>query len=59
MSVTQPVTFTQLIWSVLIGMLLFGEPLDIWVIFGGCLIVGAATLIAIREAMLGARRNQQ
>ncbi len=58
-SVTQPVTFTQLIWSVLIGMLLFGEPLDIWVIFGGCLIVGAATLIAIREAMLGARRNQQ
>lgn len=34
-AVTQPVTFLQLIWSVLLGITLFGEPADIWVIVGG------------------------
>ena len=51
-SVTQPVVFTQLIWSVLIGFFLFEEAIDIWVIVGGIMIVSAATFIAIREAML-------
>lgn len=51
-SVTQPVVFLQLVWSVLVGMLMFDEAADIWVILGGTLIVGAATFIAIREAML-------
>lgn len=51
-NVTQPVVFTQLVWSVLVGYLWFGEELDIWVILGGVLIVAAATFIAIREAML-------
>ena len=51
-SVTQPVVFLQLVWSVMVGALLFGEPADIWVMTGGTVIVGAATFIAIREAML-------
>ena len=51
-SVTQPVVFTQLIWSVLAGYLLFGEDIDGWVILGGTLIMAAATFIAVREAML-------
>ena len=51
-SVTQPVVFLQLVWSVLVGLLLFGEAADFWVILGGTVIVGAATFIAIREAML-------
>ena len=52
MNVTQPVVFTQLVWSVIIGYLWFDEALDFWVILGGILIVAAATFIAIREAML-------
>lgn len=51
-SVTQPVTFLQLIWSVAIGVLLFAEPVDGWVVFGGLVIIASTTFIAIREAML-------
>lgn len=51
-SVTQPVVFLQLVWSVLTGAVLFGEPADNWVILGGAVIVSATTFIAIREAML-------
>jgi drug/metabolite transporter (DMT)-like permease len=55
MSVTQPVTFLQLVWSVLIGWLLFSEPVDGWVIFGGGLILGAVSFITWREAVLKRR----
>ena len=51
-SVTQPMTFTQLVWSVLLGYFIFSEAIDIWVILGGVLIIVAASFIAIREAML-------
>jgi drug/metabolite transporter (DMT)-like permease len=55
MAVTQPVTFLQLVWSVLIGAVFFGEPADGWVIIGGGLIIGAISFIAWREAMLKRR----
>lgn len=55
-SVTQPVVFLQLVWSVLTGALFFGEPADGWVIVGGTVIVAATTFIAVREAMLKRRR---
>ena len=51
-AVTQPVVFLQLVWSVVLGVLLFSEPADIWVIAGGTLILASATFIAIREAMM-------
>lgn len=51
-SVTQPVVFLQLVWSVLTGAIIFAEPADGWVILGGAVIVAATTFIAIREAML-------
>jgi drug/metabolite transporter (DMT)-like permease len=51
-SVTQPVVFLQLVWSVLTGAVFFGEPADGWVILGGAVIVAATTFIAVREAML-------
>ena len=51
-SVTQPVTFLQLIWSVVVGVWLFSEPIDGWVIFGGLVIIASTTFIAIRETML-------
>lgn len=56
-SVTQPVVFLQLIWSVLTGAIFFSEPADGWVILGGAVIVAATTFIAIREAML--RRSKK
>lgn len=51
-SVTQPVTFLQLVWSVLVGWAFFAEPPDFWVIGGGSLIVAAVVFITWREARL-------
>jgi len=56
-SVTQPVVFLQLVWSVLIGAIVFLEPVDTWVVVGGVVIVASATFIAIREAMLKQRQS--
>ena len=49
LSVTQPVIFLQLIWSTLIGLLIFGEPVDFLIIIGGGFIVFAITQIAYSE----------
>ncbi len=54
-SVTQPVTFLQIVWAVLFGVLLFGEPVDIWVLVGGAVIIGAVSFIAWRESVLRRR----
>jgi drug/metabolite transporter (DMT)-like permease len=55
MTVTQPVTFLQLVWSVLLGALFFGEPVDGWVVLGGVLILSAVTFVTWREAVLKRR----
>ncbi|MBR9843247.1 MAG: DMT family transporter [Rhodobacteraceae bacterium] len=54
-TVTQPVTFLQLVWAVLLGWLVFGEGVDIWVLLGGVLIISAITFITWREAVLKRR----
>jgi len=51
-SVTQPVTALQLVWAVLLGALFFAEPVDVYVIMGGGVIVGAVIFIALREQAL-------
>lgn len=56
LTVTQPVTFLQLIWATLLGALAFGEPADIFVIIGGAMIIAAISYITLREAVL--RRRQ-
>ncbi|SNY46718.1 Permease of the drug/metabolite transporter (DMT) superfamily [Pseudooceanicola antarcticus] len=55
MTVTQPVTFLQLVWAVLLGALVFGEEPDPYVIFGGGLILAAVSFITFREAQLKRR----
>jgi len=54
-TVTQPVTFLQLVWAVLLGALFFAEPVDFWVIFGGALILASVMFITWREAVLKRR----
>lgn len=51
-SVTQPVTFLQLIWATALGVIAFGEAIDGWVLFGGGMIMAAVSFIAWREARL-------
>lgn len=55
MAVTQPVTFLQLVWSVLIGIVIFAEPVDPFVVMGGTLIVMAVSYITWREARIKQR----
>jgi len=52
LTVTQPVTFIQLIWAVSLGYFAFGEGIDLWVIFGGFVILSSITFITWREAVL-------
>jgi drug/metabolite transporter (DMT)-like permease len=51
-TVTQPVTFLQLLWATALGALVFDEAIDIWVVIGGFVILGSVTFITWREAML-------
>ncbi|MAM62719.1 MAG: EamA family transporter [Maritimibacter sp.] len=55
LTVTQPVTFLQLVWSVLLGAVLFSEGIDPFVVAGGTLIIAAVTFITWREAVLKRR----
>lgn len=50
LTVTQPVTFLQLIWATALGALVFGEPVDGYVVLGGALILSAISFITWREA---------
>ena len=57
LTVTQPVTFLQLVWAVSLGALVFGEAVDGWVILGGGVILGAVSFITWREARAKQRRT--
>ncbi len=54
-SVTQPVTFLQLVWATALGALVFGEGVDPFVLLGGAVIIGAVSYITWREAQLKRR----
>lgn len=54
-TVTQPISFLQLVWAVLLGMFVFGEPLDPFVIVGASIVVAAAAYISHREAVAARR----
>ena len=50
LTVTQPVTFLQLVWATLLGVFVFGEPADPMVLAGGALIIAAITGLTWSEA---------
>ena len=56
-TVTQPVSFLQLVWAAAFGLLIFGESLDPFVFIGSGIVVGAATYIAHREAAAARRQS--
>lgn len=50
LTVTQPVTFLQLVWGVLLGWIAFGEPVDPFVLLGGGLIISAIAWLMWRDS---------
>ncbi|HUV20406.1 MAG TPA: DMT family transporter [Gammaproteobacteria bacterium] len=57
LTVTQPLSFMQLIWAIGIGYWVFDEVPDSWVIIGASIIVGAVSYLTHREAQ-AARRSK-
>ena len=55
MTVTQPVTFLQLVWATALGAIVFAEPVDGWVVLGGLVIFASVSFITWREAVLKRR----
>lgn len=55
LTVTQPVTFLQLVWATLVGSLIFDESVDAFVMLGGAVIIAAITYITWREAVIRRR----
>lgn len=49
LTVTQPVTFLQLVWAVLLGAVVFGEAVDGFVVLGGAIIMASVSFITWRE----------
>ncbi|PIE13913.1 MAG: EamA family transporter [Rhodobacterales bacterium] len=52
---TQPVSFLQLVWATMLGVFVFGEAVDVWVLVGGAVIFGSVGFITWREAVLKRR----
>lgn len=50
LAVTQPVTFLQLVWASLLGLLAFGDPWDIWVLLGGAVMIAAISAVTWAES---------
>jgi drug/metabolite transporter (DMT)-like permease len=57
LTVTQPLSFLQLIWAIAIGYWVFDEVPDNWVIIGASIIVTAVSYLTHREAQ-AARRHK-
>jgi len=49
-TLTQPMTFLQILWSALAGWWLFGDHPDVWVFVGGGVILAAVAAVSGREA---------
>lgn len=56
LTVTQPIGFLQLVWATMLGILVFGEPADPYVLIGGGIVVAAITFISHREAVAARRQ---
>ena len=57
LTVTQPLSFLQLIWAIAIGYWVFDEVPDRWVVFGASIIVAAVSYLTHREAQAARRRK--
>jgi len=57
-SVLQPVSFLQLLWATLFGVLLFAESIDGFVVLGGCILVISISYIAHRESVVKFKSNR-
>jgi len=53
MVVTQPILFLQLVWASMVGLFIFDEEFDLFVIIGGTIIMLCVCYVSYREHILG------
>ena len=53
MVVTQPILFLQLVWASMVGLFLFDEKFDLYLIIGGTVIMICVCYVSYREHVLG------
>ena len=56
-SAVSPFHYSQMIWAVLLGFLVFSELPDLWVAVGSAIIVGSGLFILWRERVVNAARR--
>jgi drug/metabolite transporter (DMT)-like permease len=49
--VVAPFHYSQIVWGVLFGLLLFGDQPDVWVAAGSTVIIGSGLYILWRETV--------
>lgn len=54
-SLIAPFTYSQIVWALLAGWLVFGDLPDLWMLAGGAVIIASGLFVFHREAVLGRR----
>lgn len=52
-SMIGPIQYSQMLWAVAFGYLVFGDGIDMWMLLGILLIVGSGMLTLVRERVRG------
>jgi drug/metabolite transporter (DMT)-like permease len=53
---TQPFRYTLILWAILLGILMFGEWPDLWMLLGSAIVIATGLFTFHRERRLGVRR---
>jgi drug/metabolite transporter (DMT)-like permease len=54
-SLIAPFTYSQIVWALIAGYLVFGDVPDVWMLIGCTVIVASGLFVFYREAVLGKR----
>ncbi len=54
-SLIAPFTYSQILWALILGYLVFGDRPDAWMLAGCTVIIGSGLFVFYREAVLGKR----
>jgi drug/metabolite transporter (DMT)-like permease len=52
-SLLQPFIYSQIVWALGIGYVMFGDLPDLWMLLGGAVIIGSGLYVFYRQAVLG------
>jgi drug/metabolite transporter (DMT)-like permease len=52
-SLLAPFVYTQIVWALVLGYLVFGDLPNVWMLLGGAVIVASGLYVFYREAVLG------